>query len=70
MLRSFRHFLQLPSRLALVFAAAEQLGARYIIVTMAVTLSLPPTPSLFPWNNYRANSNLTLVYSNNDVRIS
>jgi endonuclease/exonuclease/phosphatase (EEP) superfamily protein YafD len=68
MLRSFRHFLQLPSRLALVFAAAEQLGARYIIVTMAVTLSLPPTPSL-PWNNYRANSNLTPVYSNNDVRI-
>jgi hypothetical protein len=50
-------------------AAAEQLGATYIIVTKAVTLSLPPVASLFPWNNYQGNSNLTLVYSNDDVRV-
>jgi hypothetical protein len=50
-------------------AAAEQLGARYIIVTKAVTVSLPPIASLFPWNNYQASPNFTLVYSNDDVRV-
>lgn len=43
----------------------------YIAVTYAVTLSLPPDSALFPWNNFptASNQNLTLVYSNADVRI-
>jgi len=46
-------------------------SASYIIVTNVTTLTLPPVPSLFPWNNFpiASNSNLTLLMSNPDVRI-
>lgn len=50
---------------------AAQVNAQFIIVTNQVTESVPPVPSLFPWNNFptESNSNLTLVYQNPDVRI-
>jgi hypothetical protein len=50
-------------------AYAQQIGADYIIVTNLVTLSLPPVPQYFPWNTYQPSANMTLVYSNSDVRI-
>jgi hypothetical protein len=42
----------------------------YIIVTNVATVSLSD-PSLLPWNNFpsQSNANLTLVYSNPDVKI-
>ncbi len=51
--------------------AARNAKADYIIVTNVTTLSLPSIPSLFPWNNFPSstNSNLTLVYHDQDVRI-
>ncbi|MDG7008015.1 MAG: hypothetical protein JRN06_07200 [Nitrososphaerota archaeon] len=49
--------------------AARTSGDDYVIVTNLVTLALPPDPSLFPWNNFQQSSNLTLAYSNDDVRI-
>lgn len=51
--------------------AAKNLSASYIIVTNITTLSLAPIPDLYPWNNFptASNSNLTLVYQNDDVRI-
>ena len=50
---------------------AIQQHVPYIIVTNVVTEALPPVPSLFPWNNFpeKSNANLTLIYSNPDVRI-
>ena len=48
---------------------AQQIGANYIIVTNVVTLSLPANPQDFPWNTYQASANMTLVYSNVDVKI-
>lgn len=51
---------------------ARGVNATYIIVTNHVTENLPPVPALFPWNNFPpsvADSNLTLVYQNSDVRI-
>ena len=49
--------------------AAKSQGIGYIIVTFAVTESLLPNPSLFPWNNFKPSANLTMVYSNPDVEI-
>ncbi len=49
--------------------AAQASGAGYIIVTNLVTESIPPDPSLFPWNNFHPSSNLTLIYSNDDVKV-
>ncbi len=48
---------------------AKQNGDQFIIVTNVVTAQLPPVPSLFPWNNFQNSANLTMVYSNSDVRI-
>jgi hypothetical protein len=48
---------------------AQQIGANYIVVTNVVTLALPANPQDFPWNTYQASSNMTMVYSNNDVKI-
>jgi hypothetical protein len=50
-------------------AYARQIGAGYIIVTNVVTLSLPAVPQDFPWNTFQPSQNLTLVYSNSDVKI-
>jgi hypothetical protein len=52
-------------------ATAENSNASYIIVTNVTSLSLPPVPELFPWNNFpsSSNSNLSLIYQNSDVRI-
>jgi hypothetical protein len=62
---------QFESTPANAISAAKVDGAGYIIVTNVVTVSLLPIPSLFPWNNFpsSSNSNLTLVYTNSDVRI-
>jgi hypothetical protein len=38
-------------------------------VTLFVTCSLPPDPQLFLWNTLMPSSNLTLVYSNPDVKV-
>jgi hypothetical protein len=48
---------------------SKSIGAEYIVVTYYVTENIPPVPSLFPWNNFHQNSNLTLVYNSTDVRI-
>jgi hypothetical protein len=51
---------------------AHKVNATYIIVTFGVTENLPPIPSLYPWDKFPpdvANSNLSLVYQNSDVRI-
>ncbi len=48
---------------------AKQNGDQFIIVTNVVTVQLPPVPSLFPWNNFQNSANLSMVYSNSDVRI-
>jgi hypothetical protein len=50
-------------------ALAKQYGDQFVIVTFYVTLQLPSNPSLYPWVNYQASSNLSLIFSNNDVRI-
>jgi hypothetical protein len=49
---------------------AESLHSRYIIVTDLVTASVTSADQ-FPWNNFPTHSdaNLTLIYSNPDVRI-
>jgi hypothetical protein len=64
-------FFQLASTPSQGISYAKSAGAAYIVVTKLVTASLPSEPSLFPWNNFPAasNGNLTLVYSNSDVRI-
>jgi hypothetical protein len=49
--------------------SALQDNASYIIVTLFVTCSLPPDPQLFLWNTLMPSSNLTLVYSNPDVKV-
>jgi hypothetical protein len=49
--------------------AALQGNFTYIIVTKGVTCSIPPDPSLFLWNTLKPSSNLTLVYSNEDVKV-
>lgn len=49
---------------------ARRIGARYIIVTFVVTLTLPPgATNLYPWNTFPGNATLSLAYSNSDVRI-
>lgn len=50
-------------------AYANEVGASYIIVTYVVTIPLPATPGIYPWNNFKPTSNLTLAYSNADVEI-
>lgn len=60
---------QFESTPAAAIPVALSDNASYIIVTNAVTASLPPDPSLFPWNNFAPSSNLTMVYSNADVRV-
>lgn len=63
-------FASLPSE---GIALAQKAGADYIIVTYLITESLPAnsSPSAYPWNNFptRSDANLTLIYSNADVRI-
>ncbi|MDG6925598.1 MAG: hypothetical protein JRN09_03500 [Nitrososphaerota archaeon] len=44
-------------------------GAGYVIVTNLITASVPPDPSLFPWNNFSPSPNMSLIYSNPDVEI-
>jgi len=41
----------------------------YMIITDFVTENLPPDPSLYPWNTFTSNPNMTLVYSSPDVKI-
>jgi hypothetical protein len=48
---------------------AVDLNLTYIVVTMFETCALPPNPQLFLWNTLKPASNLTLVYSNDYVRI-
>jgi hypothetical protein len=48
---------------------AKHNGDKYVIVTNAVTVALPPEPGLFPWNNFQNSGELSLVYSNSDVRV-
>src|SRR5208283_2882345 len=62
-------FYQFESTPQTAIPAAKTDGAEYIIVTNTVTVSLPPVPSLFPWNNFAPSSNLTMVYSNPDVEV-
>jgi hypothetical protein len=62
-------YYQLESTPQQAIPEAQSLGAGYIIVTNLVTASLPANPSLFPWNNFKPSSNLTMVYSNPDVEI-
>jgi len=50
-------------------ALAKHNGEQFIIVTFFVTLQLPSNPSLYPWLNYQASSNLSLIFNNDDVRI-
>jgi hypothetical protein len=54
---------------ALAFARSNRFG--YIVVTKAVTASLAEIGGVLPWYNFptSSNQNLTLVYSNSDVRI-
>ncbi|MDA4129582.1 MAG: hypothetical protein OK457_02315 [Thaumarchaeota archaeon] len=54
---------------ALKIAANE--SANYIIVTNVTTLSLPPVPQFYPWNNFANSnsSNLALIYQDSDVKI-
>jgi hypothetical protein len=56
---------------AVAISLARNASLRYIIVTNIVTESLPSQPNLFPWNNFprSSNQNLTLLYSNADVRV-
>jgi len=64
----FYQYARFPSQALLI---AKNLSANYIIVTNVTTLSLPPVASLYPWNNFpsSSNSNLTLVYQDQDVRV-
>jgi len=48
---------------------AKSGGLSYIFVTNLVTANLPPVPQLFPWNNFRNSSELSLVYNSSDVRV-
>ncbi|MDA4113901.1 MAG: glycosyltransferase family 39 protein [Thaumarchaeota archaeon] len=50
---------------------ANQQYIPYIIVTQLVTAAIPNIPQDFPWNNFpsASDSNLTLIYSNSDVRV-
>jgi len=41
----------------------------YMIITELVTQGLPANPSLYPWNTFAPGANLTLVYTNPDVKI-
>jgi len=41
----------------------------YMIITDFVTENLPPNPSLYPWNTFTSNPNMTLVYASPDVKI-
>lgn len=54
-------------------ALAEKAHAGYIIVTYLVTETIPAgsPPSDYPWNNFptKSSENLTLIYSNPDVRV-
>lgn len=52
-----------------VWKSALQDNASYIIVTNFVTCSLPPDPQFFLWNTLSPSANLTLVYSNSDVKV-
>ncbi len=65
---TYYNFLSTPAQ---AIPYARSVGASYIIVTQLVTASVPPVPSLFPWNNFptASNGNLTLLYTNDDVRI-
>lgn len=65
---SYYQFFSTPEQ-ALPFARSH--GSTYIVVTQLVTASIPPLPQLFPWNNFpmHSDANLTLIYSNPDVRI-
>jgi hypothetical protein len=63
-------FVSTPS---VALQVARNVSAGYIIVTNEVTTSLPPNPSLYPWNNFptvnETSSNLLLLYQNPDVRV-
>jgi hypothetical protein len=48
---------------------AKLTNSSYIIATNYVTENLPPNPNAFPWNTYPGGTNLTLVYSNPDVKV-
>ncbi len=61
-------FMYYPSQ-AQAISYAQQIGADYIIVTNVATLSIPPVTQDFPWNTYQSSANMTLVYSNSDVRV-
>lgn len=49
--------------------AALESNLTYIIVTRVVTCALPPSPQLYLWNTLKPATNLTLAYSNADVKI-
>jgi hypothetical protein len=48
---------------------ARLVGARYIIVTFVVTIPLPSSATIYPWNNFKPSPNFTLAYSNQFVEI-
>ncbi|MDV3278203.1 MAG: hypothetical protein LYZ69_07030 [Nitrososphaerales archaeon] len=41
----------------------------YMIVTKFVTEDLPSNPSVYPWNTFAPNANMSLVYTNPDVEV-
>jgi hypothetical protein len=50
-------------------SAARRLGARYVIVTLYYIGEPLANPNLYPWNTFKQSANLSLVYTNDDVRI-
>ena len=64
-------FYQFASTQDQAVSIARSAHTSYIIVTYIVTVSLPPDPALYPWNNFPAtsNANLTMVYGDSFVRV-
>lgn len=50
---------------------ARNTSSEYIIVTNVITVSVPNVSGFFPWDTFpsSSNANLTLIYSNSDVRV-
>lgn len=71
MIDRFTYYTIVISNVGTAISLARNVSAQYIIVTNLVTGQIPQVASEFPWNNFptSSNSNLTLVYTNPDVRI-
>ena len=50
---------------------AKNTYSKFIVVTEYVTANVPNLSEFYPWNTFpsSSNANLTLVYSNSDVRV-